>query len=259
MELITGVFHARGNAQEAVKELQKLGVPAKKIGLITPRMDPELVERSVPVSDSEAPGMGTAMGGTVGGAIGAAAGTTLGLAAASLIIPGVGPVIAFGVVGAALLGITGAAVGAAVGESMEENLGEGLPHEDVYLYEDALAHGDSVVVAYVQEGQLEQANDIFSKFGREELDGLRERWWSEVRTGEQNHHNDNGRSFESDETNYRRGFEAAQHPHRRGKSYAEVEKDLRSTYDEGELDTAFRRGYERGISYRANRAEKRKV
>src|SRR5215510_14918192 len=110
MELVTAVFHSRSKAEEAIRELQKLGVPQKRIGFITPRMDPELVERSVPVTDSEAPGMGTAMGGTVGGAIGAATGATLGLAAASLVIPGVGPVIAFGVVGAALLGITGAAV-----------------------------------------------------------------------------------------------------------------------------------------------------
>ena len=47
-----------------------------------------------------------AMGAAVGGAMGAAGGATLGLAVASLVMPGIGPVIAFGMVGAALLGLS---------------------------------------------------------------------------------------------------------------------------------------------------------
>ncbi len=49
-------------------------------------------------------GMGKAMGGAVGGALGAAGGATLGAAATSLLVPGVGPVTAGGIIGAALLG-----------------------------------------------------------------------------------------------------------------------------------------------------------
>ena len=65
--------------------------------------------------------------------MGAASGATLGLAAASLAIPGIGPVIAFGMVGAALLGVVGAAAGSAVGDTVEDELGEGVPHEDIIL------------------------------------------------------------------------------------------------------------------------------
>jgi hypothetical protein len=59
--------------------------------------------------------------------MGAAGGATAGLAVASLAIPGIGPLLAFGMVGAALLGIVGAAAGSAVGDQVEEGLGEGIP------------------------------------------------------------------------------------------------------------------------------------
>ena len=90
-----------------------------------------------------------------------------GLAVASLAIPGIGPLIAFGMVGAALLGIVGAAAGSAVGDQVEEELGEGIPHEDVYLYEDALRHGHSIVLAYVEEGdQADRAEEALNNCRR---------------------------------------------------------------------------------------------
>ena len=140
------------NAEKAVNQLRSLGIPEKRIGIVRPGTHPERLEAGVPVTDTEDPGMGRAMGAAVGGAMGAAGGATAGLAVASLVIPGIGPLIAFGMVGAALLGIVGAAAGSAVGDTVEEELGEGIPHEDVYLYEDALRHGNSVVIAYVDEG-----------------------------------------------------------------------------------------------------------
>src|ERR1044071_7068469 len=141
MEAISGVFRSRADAEKAVNELRKVGIPDNKIGFVTPGNDGAELERGLPVTDTEQPGMGRAMGAAVGGAMGAAGGATLGLAAATLAVPGVGPVIAFGMVGAAVLGLVGATAGAAIGDSVEEQLGEGVPHEDVFLYETALRHG----------------------------------------------------------------------------------------------------------------------
>src|SRR6185295_749960 len=166
------------------------------------------------------PGMGRAMGAAVGGAMGAAGGATAGLAVASLVVAGIGPLIAFGMVGAGLLGIVGAAAGSAVGDSVEEELGEGIPHEDVYLYEDALRHGNSVVIAYVDEDQSDNAAKAIHDAGAEDLDIMRENWWEELREGERAHYTrdaQDGRDFDRDETNYRRGYEASLHPKRRGK------------------------------------------
>ena len=152
MEVVTGVFESRDNAERAVSQLKSLGIPEARIGVLTPgSVSEHRLEAGVPVTDTEEPGMGKAMGAAVGGAMGAAGGATLGLAVASLAVPGIGPVIAFGMLGAALLGVVGAAAGSAVGDTVEEELGEGIPHEDLYIYEDALRHGKSVLIAYVDD------------------------------------------------------------------------------------------------------------
>src|ERR671912_2992715 len=111
MQVVTGVFRSQDDAERGLSQLRNLGIPEKRIGIVRPGSAPGRLEAGVPVTDTEDPGMGRAMGAAVGGAMGAAGGATLGLAAASLAIPGVGPIIAFGMVGAALLGVVGAAAG----------------------------------------------------------------------------------------------------------------------------------------------------
>ena len=257
MQVITGVFKSENNAENAVSQLRSLGIPEKRIGIVRPGSHAERLEAGIPVTDTEEPGMGRAMGATVGGAMGAAGGATAGLAVASLIVPGIGPLIAFGMVGAALLGTVGAAAGSAVGDAAEEELGEGVPHEDVYLYEDALRHGHSVVIAYVDEGdQANKAVAAINDAGAEDLDTLRENWWEELREGERTHYQNTGRDFDQDEPSYRRGYEAALHPKRRGRVYTDVEDELRTAYANTVLDRPFQDGYERGLA-RGTRVESR--
>lgn len=256
MEVVTGVFKSRDDAEKAVSQLRSLGIPDQRIGILSPgSASSETVERGVPVTDTEDPGMGRAMGAAVGGAMGAAGGATLGLAVATLAVPGIGPVIAFGMVGAALLGVVGAAAGSAVGDTVEEELGEGIPHEDVYLYEDALRHGNSIVVAYTDEGEQEdRAEEVLNAAGAEDIETLRERWWDELRDYERSHYQGD---FDNDEPNYRRGYIAALHPKRRGKAYSDVEDELRTAYVGTTLDRPFQAGYERGLGYRPRGVENR--
>ncbi|HEU4507819.1 MAG TPA: hypothetical protein VFR78_06250 [Pyrinomonadaceae bacterium] len=255
MEVIAGVFRSRNDAENAANQLRSLGIADKNLGVLAPGTSADRVEAGVPVTDTEEPGMGKAMGAAVGGAMGAAGGATLGLAAASLAIPGVGPIIAFGMVGAALLGVVGAAAGSAVGDQAEEELGEGIPHEDVFLYEDALRHGKSVLIAYVEDDVEDRAREVLNNAGAEDIDTLREHWWQELRDEERTHFQ--GDDFERNEENYRRGYQAALHPRRRGKAYADVEDELRTTYTGTVLDRSFQDGYERGMTYRSRRAENR--
>jgi hypothetical protein len=259
MKAVSGVFGSREDARKAINEIRTLGITDNRIGLVTPGSDGDQLEAGLPVSDTEQPGMGRAMGAAVGGAMGAAGGATLGLAVATLAVPGIGPVLAFGMVGAALLGVVGAAAGSAVGDTVEEELGEGIPHEDVYLYEDALRHNKSVLVVYAKDDdQADRVQEIFTEFGAEDLDTLRENWWGELREGERAHYHTADRDFDRDEPSYRRGYQAALHTRRRGKAYADVEDDLRTAYDESELDTAFREGYERGSAYQGTGMEVRR-
>src|ERR1700754_1427170 len=257
MEAISGVFHSQADAKKAIDDLRKAGLPDNRIGLVAPGTDGDELEAGLPVTDTEQPGMGRAMGAAVGGAMGAAGGATLGLAVATLAVPGIGPVIVFGMVGAALLGVVGATAGAAVGDTVEEELGEGIPHEDIYLYEDALRHGRSVVIAYTDtEEQTDKAEAVMSRSTAMDLDQLREDWGNELGNGERSHYHRDGRDFERDEESYRRGYEAALHPQWRGKAYTDAEQELQSAYV-GELDTAFREGYERGQAHQSRVSETR--
>jgi len=258
MDVLTAIFDTRREAENAVRELRGLGISETRIGLVTAEGNAR-GDTTVPITDTEYPGMGTAMGAAVGGAMGAAGGATLGLAAATLIVPGVGPVLAFGLLGAALLGGTGAAVGAAVGDKIEEGLGEGLPHEDVYLYEYALRLGRSVVVVHAKDDdQFSKARAVFNRTGTLDLDRLRDSWWTELRERERTGYEADGRDFDADEVSYRRGFEAAQHKLRRGKAYSECETGLRQDYSDEELNEAFRRGFDRGVDYHVTTTEIRK-
>jgi hypothetical protein len=258
MEAVSGVFQSRKDAENAVNQLRKTGISDQRIGLVTPGSDGHELETGLPVTDTERPGMGRAMGAAVGGAMGAAGGATLGLAVASLAVPGIGPLLAFGMVGAGLLGIVGATAGAAVGNTIEEGLGEGVPHEDIYLYEDALRHGHSVLIVYTDnDAQSDVVQDVLSDAGAMDLDELRENWWQELREGERGHYHEKGGDFDRDEENYRTGFQAALHPRRRGKTYSDVEDDLKAAHDDDQLDTAFRTGYERGQAHHSKVSETR--
>jgi hypothetical protein len=237
METVAGVFRSRAEAEKAIQKIHLLGIPNDRIALLTPGMTDETVEDAVPTADSEQPGMGKAMGGAVGGAMGVAGGASLGAAAASLIVPGVGPVIAGAILGAAILGIGGTATGMAAGEALEEGLVHGLPHDELYLYEDAVQHGRSVVIAFVETDEArDAAKDALVNAGAESIDAARESWWLSLRDAEEAHYQTSGGDFQTDETSYRHGFEAALN--KQGE-----------TAHAADSDEAFRRGYERGEAY----------
>jgi hypothetical protein len=258
MSTVAGIFQSRADAERAVENLRSAGVAADNINLLTPGTTGEELEASVPTTETEQPGMGGALGGTVGAAMGAAGGMHIGAALASLLVPGVGPVLAAGVIGAALLGAGGAAAGAAAGSALEESV-EGLPHDELYVYEDALRQGRTVIIALTDDdAQAEAARNVMAQAGAESIDAARESWWIGLRDAEEEEYTGQGRDFKADEPIYRRGFEAAQHPHLRGKTYEEAQERLRERYSDAYETEGFRRGYERGQSYLRSLREKYK-
>ena len=250
MDTVAGVFNSRDDAARAIQGLRSAGIAQERIAFLIPGTTDRAVEESVPTTDTEQSGMGTAMGGTVGGAMGVAGGASLGAAAASLLVPGVGPVLAGGIIGAALLGIGGAATGAAAGAALEKGLADGIPHDELYVYEDALRKGRSVVIAFVDDTEAaESARNVLAQAGAESIDAAREDWWLGLRDVEEESYRAQGGDFSSDELAYRRGFEAALHPKRRGKAYEEVSSELSSSAAEAGSDEAFRQGFKRGQQY----------
>ena len=125
MSTVAAIFNSRADAERAVEGLRSAGFGEDRISLLTPGTSQEKLD-DVPTTETEQPGMGKALGGAVGGALGVAGGLHLGAAAASLFLPGVGPVFAVGIVAGLLLGAGGAATGAAVGGALEDSMAREL-------------------------------------------------------------------------------------------------------------------------------------
>jgi hypothetical protein len=249
MESVVGIFKTRDDACRAAGYLKSAGIPDEHINVLMPGAS-EAELKTVPTTETEAPGVGAAIGGVVGGALGAAGGLSLGAAAATFFVSGIGPVIALGLLGAALLGTGGAAGGAVLGEALDEGLVEGLPKDDLFVYEDALRQGRSVVVAFISEGrQAQVVQKLMEQAGAADIDSARENWWLGLRDAEAAQYTGAGRDFAQDEPDYRSGFQAALHPQTRGKSYDEVVDYLKTRYPTNYNEESFRRGYERGRSH----------
>ena len=92
----TGIFSKFEDAKRAAENISKtVGISIDQMNLLTPGVhEGELA--AVPTTDAEQPGVGKAFGGLLGGALAAAGGMHLGAAVASLMVPGVGPVLAIG-------------------------------------------------------------------------------------------------------------------------------------------------------------------
>lgn len=258
MESIVGIFNSLADARRAAAILQSLGIPEARTTVLSPHTSESEIEAQVPTTETEQPGMGSAVGGTVGAALGVAGGLEAGAAVASLLIPGVGPVIAFGLIGAAILGAGGAAAGALAGNALEKGIAEGLPRDELFVYEDALRRGRSVLIALAENEQLaETARAALHRAGAESIDAAREEWWIGLRDAEGEHYSQQGGDFNADEAKYRLGFEAALHPDCRGKACKDMMGDLSKRYGEDSGTKAFHEGYARGQSYLASVADDR--
>jgi hypothetical protein len=240
METISGVFKTRAAAERAVQDAGGAGIPADKITLLTPgsvdQVDKEM--QSVPTDAAEQPGMGKAIGALLGGGVGITGGSLL-----IALVPGVGPITALGLLGAAIVGAAGATVGAAVGDKVEKSTTEGLPEDEIFVYEDALRQGRSVVVALAEN---EESASLLRELMKRE--GLH--------SAEESHYSTSGKNFADDEEFYRLGFQAALHAKTRCMEFDQVSGEMNAALEDVQrqhpgvdVEEAFTRGYQRGRDY----------
>jgi hypothetical protein len=250
MKAVSGVFGSRSDAERAVAAMNSVGLPQDQVTLLTPGDATGL--RSVPTVAAEQPGMGKAMGAVLGG--------TAGLSGAALIIaaiPGVGLITAVGLLGSAILGAAGAAVGAAAGGKLENSMTEGLPEDELFVYEDALRRGRSLVIVLAEDdAAAARTRELLKAEGAEAIDAAREQWWIGLRGAEREHYSAQGKNFGNDEKFYRLGFESALHARTRCKEYDQVLAEMTAQIEELErqypgvnVEEPFTRGYERGRDY----------
>jgi hypothetical protein len=196
------------------------------------------------------------MGKTFGAVIGGAAGLTGGSLLIAL-VPGVGPITAIGLLGAAILGAAGASIGASAGGKLEGSMSRGLPEDEIFVYEDALRKGRSVVIALSDNADTTALlRDLLRTEGAESIDAARDQWWIGLRSAEESHYSASGRTFTDDEKFYRLGFEAALHARNRCKEFDQVSSEMTATledvqreYPNAKVEEPFTRGYQRGREY----------
>ena len=248
METVAGVFRSNEMARTTAGLLRSAGFAEDRVTVLSPGSTEKEIH-SVATSDTEQPGVGAAIGGVVGATVGMAGGFELGVAATAL-IPGVGPVVAAGIAGAALLGAGGLAAGAEIGSKQDRDSTEGVPVDELYFYEDALRQGRSLVIAFAN-GQVEKhhAETIMKENGAESIDAAREAWWVGLRDDEREHYQAMGENFELDQGPYRQGFEAGLRRACQGKSVDEAADCLKWWYPDSWDTKPFRRGYERGQKF----------
>jgi hypothetical protein len=253
VQAVTGVFRVQADARRAVESLRSNGLAADRITLLAPGTGTDEVE-DVPVDTAEQPGIGKAIGAVVGGAGGFTGGSLL----MAAVIPGVGPVTALGLLGAAVLGAAGATVGASLGASLENSTTRGLPEDEIFVYEDALRKGRSVVIALAENAKhAETLRDLLRSEGAEAIDAARHEWWIGLRSAEREHYySTSGRDFQKDEKFYRLGFEDALHAKMRCREFDQVSAEMANNVEElqrqnpgVELEEPYTRGYQRGREY----------
>jgi hypothetical protein len=253
MDAVTGVFRSRDDARRGATELCRAGFSPSSVNVLLPGA-PEQEIHSIPSSETESPGVGAAIGGVVGAAVGIGGGFELGTAAASLMVPGVGPIVAMGIAAAALFGTGGLFAGAALGSAADKQDTGGLPADEIFFYEDALRQGRSVVIVLPKDGaEAEKARELLATAGAESLDAARDAWWIGLRGAEAEHYSALGYNFERDHDSYRAGFEAGLRNATRGKTYQASASYLKSQYPKVWQSEAFRAGFDRGQSYISGR------
>lgn len=140
--MLTGMFRDRESTERAYNALHERGYSKDDINLVMSdktrkkHFSDDVKDTEIGTKAAEGAGKGSAIGGTVGAIAGvvAAIGT-------SLVIPGLGIIIAgpiaAGLVGAGAGGITGGVIGALVGS--------GFPEERAKLYESGIKDGQIVM------------------------------------------------------------------------------------------------------------------
>lgn len=160
-QIITRLFDSFEQAEHAVIELERAGIPHDDISLIShggkhdhanAKVREPLDHTAAEAAERDA-GVGAGLGGILGAGGGALAG--LGL----LAIPGLGPVVAAGWLASAAVGaLVGGAVVAGAGGLVGALTHAGVSQEEAHVFAEGVRRGGTLVSAKVEDDQLAVAD-----------------------------------------------------------------------------------------------------
>ena len=156
---VVGVFEDRLKAEEAVDALEQVGFDHERIGYVIRGHDAVaggMITDAAGTKDGKGALAGMVTGGVVGGLI---------AAAIAVVIPGVGPVLAGGVL-ASFFG--GAIAGTAVGGIVGALSGLGVSEEEAEFYDRHFREGKAIV-AVKAGARAAEAAEILRRFGGDHI------------------------------------------------------------------------------------------
>ena len=146
---VTHLFDDYAKAQEAVRALESSGFTSNEVSIASRfRDNGELADEAT----------GAATGASVGAVAGA--GTGLLTALGVLAIPGVGPLVAAGVLATTL---AGAATGAAAGGIIGALTDYGVSEDDAHVYSEDVRRGSTLVSVRAPDDRAQVARDILNR------------------------------------------------------------------------------------------------
>ena len=155
---VLGLIDNHSEAEKAVDELLQNGFRKKDIGVISSKMVDET--------------MAAMSGATKGMAFGGLAGMLL--AAATLLIPGIGPVLA---AGPGLTLLAGTTFGAVTGGLIMGLTEKGVPEEDAQFYAEGLRRGGTLIIVAARTDELaERAVEILKRHGAVDVEQRAAEW-----------------------------------------------------------------------------------
>jgi len=152
--VLIAIFDDRNKAEIAVRELESSGFKDDQIGYVVRGSD---VGAGGMITDES--GAKDRSGALAGAGIGALAGGALAATVTALLVPGVGPIVAGGVL-ATFLGYAGA--GAAVGGILGAMAGLGVSEDEAREYEHLFHEGKAIVAV---KGANPLAAGILARYG----------------------------------------------------------------------------------------------
>ncbi|GAB4212892.1 MAG: hypothetical protein OHK0022_49310 [Roseiflexaceae bacterium] len=181
MTIAAGLFDSHQDADRALEMLAQAGFPREAISVVTRAQDQQ---RSVGGSEIDGPNTAPADTARVdsgafafgGAALGGLVGLLAGLGA--LAIPGIGPVIAVGTLGAALGGTAGgAALGGVAGGLVGTLTGRGLAEDEAHVYAEGVRRGSILITVDADDPAMaQQAQQILRTAGAVDQGSRRSQW-----------------------------------------------------------------------------------
>lgn len=163
MKNVVGIFENQQDADVAITVLKEGGLNRNHIGLMAHEKFIEKIDRQAEIEQGKVQAK-TELGAAGGAVVGGLTGLLVGVG--TIVIPGVGPVLAAGMLGT-ILATTG--MGAAMGGLLGTLTSLGITEEEASSYSDRVRRGRILVAVKTDDSQIDRISEAMKKAGAVEV------------------------------------------------------------------------------------------